>query len=125
VQNLPLIWAKSNVVSMGKRSWEYDRDYEFILVAVKGSPALVNSGKTSSLFNYSAIPGQFLKHPNEKPLDILGEIINHCTFENAIILDPFMGVGSTLVAAKKLNRRYIGIEREHNWYEIAERRLKQ
>ena len=125
VQNLPLIWFKNNIVSMGKRSWEYDRDYEFVLVAVKGSPALVNPGKTSSLFNYSAIPGQFLKHPNEKPLNILSEIISHCTFEGAVILDPFAGVGSTLVAAKKLERRYIGVEREHKYYKIAEGRLKQ
>ena len=47
-----------------------------------------------------------------------------CTDEDDIVLDPFMGSGTTMVAAKKLNRRYVGIEQEVEYFNIAEKRIQ-
>jgi site-specific DNA-methyltransferase (adenine-specific) len=62
-------------------------------------------------------------HPTVKPTALIEYLIAMVSIENAIILDPFLGSGTTAVAAKKLNRKYIGIEKEKKYFEIAKKRL--
>ena len=64
------------------------------------------------------------KHPTQKPVKVLEHIINIASNENDIVLDMFMGVGSTGVAALNLNRRFIGIELDNEYYEASVKRLK-
>ena len=63
-------------------------------------------------------------HPTQKSLKMMEELIKIHTNENDLVLDCFAGSGSTLVAAKNLNRQFIGIEKEENYYNIAKERLK-
>lgn len=65
------------------------------------------------------------KHPTQKPVKLLRHFIQIATNEEAIILDPFMGVGSTGIAALELNRKFIGIEIEQEYFEAAQKRLEQ
>jgi site-specific DNA-methyltransferase (adenine-specific) len=58
-------------------------------------------------------------HPTQKPTDLLEWLIKTYTNENELVLDNCMGVGSTGVACKKSNRKFIGIELEHKYFEIA------
>jgi len=58
-------------------------------------------------------------HPTQKPIDLLEWLIKTYTNENDIILDNCMGVGSTGIACKNINRKFIGIELEYKYYEIA------
>lgn len=67
---------------------------------------------------------KYPKHPTQKPLKLLEHIIKIASSEGDMVLDPFMGVGSTGIAAKKLNRRFIGIELEKEYYKATERRFK-
>ena len=62
-------------------------------------------------------------HPTQKPEKLLAKIILASTNENDLILDPFLGSGTTAVVAKKLNRQYIGIERDENYCLLTEKRL--
>ena len=62
-------------------------------------------------------------HPTQKPEKLLAKIILASTAENDLILDPFAGSGTTCVTAKKLNRRFIGIERDENYCLLTEKRL--
>lgn len=64
-------------------------------------------------------------HPTQKPLKVMKFIIERFTKPDDIIFDPFAGSGSTLVAAKQLGRRYIGIELDSQYVEIANNRLSQ
>jgi len=64
------------------------------------------------------------KYPTQKPVLLLEQIIKLVTDENDIVLDPFMGSGTTLVAAKMLHRRYIGIDISKKAVELAKLRLE-
>ncbi len=65
----------------------------------------------------------FGKHPTQKPLDLLERIILASTNKGDLILDPFMGSATTGVAALKHNRKFVGIEKEKEFVELAEKRL--
>jgi site-specific DNA-methyltransferase (adenine-specific) len=62
-------------------------------------------------------------HPTQKPLEALEPLIAHFCPQGGIVLDPFAGSGSTLMAAKSLGRSYIGIELDANYHALAQRRL--
>ena len=125
VQTHPLIWVKTNMFSHGLRSWEYSRDYEPILLAVKGSPALSEHRQMSCVFTYPVVPPVKLIHPNEKPVGLLEKILQQCTFDNSLVLDPFAGSGVTLQAAKNMGRSYVGVERDYKFHEGIVRRLNK
>lgn len=63
-------------------------------------------------------------HPTEKDVDIIGQLIQVSTAERDLVLDPYVGSGTTLVAAKALGRSGIGVEIEERYCEIAARRLE-
>lgn len=123
VQEFPLIWNKSGVITHGKLSWQYGRTYEPILLAAKGKPALTQGTQLDAVLNYPPIFPTKLLHPHQKPIDLIKTLIGHATFPQAFILDPFAGSGTTLVAAKEMNRRYIGIERDHDYFNKINKRL--
>jgi site-specific DNA-methyltransferase (adenine-specific) len=61
----------------------------------------------------------------QKPVDIIEQMILASSDEGMVVLDPFAGTGSTLLAAKNTNRKYVGIEISEKYCEIARQRLKQ
>jgi len=65
------------------------------------------------------------KHPTQKPLAVLKHIIKIASNENDLVFDMFMGVGSTGVAAMSLNRRFIGIEIDEEYYKASVKRIKE
>ncbi|MDD3397920.1 MAG: DNA methyltransferase [Clostridia bacterium] len=62
-------------------------------------------------------------HPTQKSIEIMEHLINLHSFENDIVLDAFMGSGTTGVACMNLNRKFIGIELDENYFEIAKNRI--
>lgn len=79
--------------------------------------------KTTQRNIISIFPPKNRLHPNEKPLKLAMTFIGLHTKVGDLILDPFMGSGTILVAAKQLGRKAIGIEIEEKYCEIAARRL--
>ena len=65
------------------------------------------------------------KHPSEKPLPLIERCVHIFSDEGDLVLDIFAGSGTTLVAAKNLNRQFIGIEKEKEYYDICLERLKE
>lgn len=113
-----LAWVKNNW-SMGDLLHEHGRQWEAICFYpqeehkfIKRIPDAIYSDRTGNNL-----------HPTEKPVDLIGKIINANVGD--IILDPFLGSGTTAVAAKQLSRNFIGIEISPEYCEIARQRLKQ
>lgn len=75
--------------------------------------------------NFTLPVAQEFNHPTEKPLAMARTLIDRFCEEGSLVLDPFMGSGTTLRAAKDLGRRAIGIEIEERYCEIAAKRLEQ
>ena len=62
-------------------------------------------------------------HPTVKPVELMQYLIRLVTPKNGVVLDPFMGSGTTGVVCKKLNRNFIGIELDENYFNIAKERI--
>lgn len=79
----------------------------------------------TNLLTFSKIHPSKMKHPTQKPIELMEWLIKTYTKENDLILDFTCGVGSTLISAKNLNRNYVGIELEEKYYEIAKELLNE
>ena len=114
-QTKAIVWDKGSIGLGGK--WR--RQFEFILYSHKGKPN--KNGSHSDIIKCKRSEDK--EHPYEKPVELLKSILELSKADLAV--DPFMGVGSTLVACKSLNRKCIGIEIEERYAEIAAKRLSQ
>ncbi len=118
-QNL-LVWKKGNATP----NKYYMQQLEFILMLRKGAAKNINDMGTTNCLSTPNIIGKKV-HPTEKPIALMDIMIRNSTNEGDIVLDPFAGSGSTLLAAKIANRRYIGFEIDPTYYEIANKMLNQ
>ena len=120
-----VVWDKG-AMGMG---WHYRRSYETVLVGQKPGGKCKWYDETDRIENIirhipKIIPsGQH--HPTPKPPELAAHFIQLHTQTGETVLDPFMGAGSTAEAAKMLGRKFIGIELEERWCELAVRRLEQ
>ena len=64
------------------------------------------------------------KHPTQKPIALLEHFVKLLSNEGDLVVDPFMGSGSTGVVCKKLGRNFVGVEFDKEYYEIAQRRIE-
>ena len=115
-----IVWEKNNT-SMGDLKGSYAPKYEFILFGHKGRRP--RNGKRLPDILQANRTGNKL-HPTQKPVSLLQIFIEQSSNENEIILDPFMGSGSTGVAALNTNRKFIGIELDEKYFNIAKDRLE-
>jgi hypothetical protein len=105
----------------------FRRDIEAIYLigpwpsALGGRSSLLESGARQ--IGGSVGPAARYGHPHAKPIDVMEALIGACP--SGVIADPFAGSGSTLIAARDLGRRAIGVELEEGYCEIAARRLSQ
>ncbi len=118
-----LIWDKGNKI-MGQY---YMSQFEYILFFRKGFGKKINNCGTSDLIN---IPNKKTKidgkniHDTEKPVELMKLLIDNSTKEGDLVLDPFMGSGTTAVACKELGRDFVGMELDEEYYKIAKERIE-
>ena len=122
--DVPLIWDKERTTNpfMG---YEFQACYEPIIYGHVPPKAkrLLLGGK--SIVKFSPIDPKLRLHPFEKPQELLQLLIRQSTNVGDVVLDPFAGSASTLVATKALNRNFIGYEISEKNYYLSLRRIKE
>jgi len=128
-----LVWLKNNH-GTGDLLYSYAPKHELILYGLKRTSKKIKpvrlkkleDGRTrhNDILEFSKVSKKEMVHDHQKPIDLLSFLIKKSTNEGDIILDPFMGSGSTIIAATKLNRKSIGIEIDNEIFNNAKKRLE-
>lgn len=113
-------WWKELNTEFRKKRKEYKSETKEVL---NNSRYVFNKQKNHSVINYQT-PKEKV-HLTQKPIDMIIDLINTSSNEGDIVLDCFMGSGTTAVACKKTNRKYIGFEKEKKYVEIANKELSK
>lgn len=118
-----VVWDKGGL-GMGLH---YRRNYEFVLIAQNGQPAHRWNGgnKTANVWRIPKIIPSKDQHPTEKPVELMQKILSIHSSEGDLVLDPFMGHGTSLDAAASMKRRAVGIEIEEKYCEISAKRIER
>ena len=119
-----LIWHKTNPTPMINNTFLPDIEY-ILYVRDKKVKLYGGYNERKKVFSLPANidDKKLYKHPTIKPIEILNNLIKFSTKENDVVLDCFMGSGSTGVACRRNKRKFIGIEKDPKWYDIAKKRL--
>lgn len=123
-----LYWLKSNPVPRARK-------VDF-MVALEHALWLTKEPRSKATFNYELgqqanyvrapiVHHTRRRHPTQKPISVLKIWISYLSNPGDLVLDPFCGSGSTLVAAKQLNRHLIGIEKGLEYYELAKKWVEE
>lgn len=117
-----LVWSKGKTdgsfIGLG---WRYRPSYENVIIFYKGKEPSWEGKPKSNVFVCKTVPA--IDHPTPKPIKLMQFLILNHTKEGDIVFDPFMGSGTTCLAAKMLKRRYIGCELDLGYYLKAEKRI--
>lgn len=114
-----LVWDK---VRATRNRW-YMKNLEFTLYFWKGNAAMINFPGSKQLFTDNA--DRVTEHPTEKPVSLMRHYIENSSNVGQVVLDPFMGSGSTMVAAVEAGRGGVGIEIDPDCFEVACDRVKK
>ena len=119
-----LVWNKGNKI-MGQY---YMSQFEYILFFRKGRGKKINKCGTADILE---IPNKKTKsedgkniHDTEKPVELMKALIENSSHIDEVVFEPFMGVGSTIMACIELDRKYIGCEIDEIYYNIAKNRIE-
>ena len=119
------IWNKTNVPPFTNGHYLKDKEYCLLFweqgCKISGSYETMNTVYRTTL---NMKDKKAYKHPTIKPLDIIENFVKNSTKEGDVVLDCFMGSGTTGVACRNLNRDFIGIEINPEYYEIRKNRIE-
>lgn len=117
-----VVWDKQ-CIGMGNLRQSFGPSYESIIFATKNGfkfPAK----RPRDVLSHMKVSSNKLVHPNEKPVELLEELIRDICPEGGTVLDPFMGSGTTGVACARTGRLFVGIELDDGYYQIARSRIE-
>lgn len=129
VEQLPaykqtLAWDKGDRGTVGDLTAGFGECWEAILYGMKGRREL-NGPRPRNIIRMDWSGTMDPVHPTVKPVALMAKLLDWSSKPGEVVLDPFMGSGPTLRAAKDLGRRAVGIEMEERYCEAAVNRLRQ
>lgn len=121
-----LIWNKTNATPLFNNKYLTDKEY-CLYFRKNGlcNPQTYNDAKTVFYQPINIKDKKLYNHPTIKPLNIIQTLIKNSSLPGEIVLDPFLGSGTTAVASKMLNRKYIGFEINKDYFEIAQKKNRR
>lgn len=118
-------WVKTNPVPINSKVNYLSNGIEFFFTFVKGKNSVFNSQYDKGIYTYPICHGkERTKHPTQKPLSLIKSIVEKHSNINQVVLDCFAGSGTTGLACKQSDRKYILIEREIEYYNFILERLE-
>ena len=118
-----IVWFKRGG-GLGDLKKGYIYNHEFIIYCAEKNHRL-NGKRRNDVFEFAKDAPSTYVHPTQKPVSLLQEIIERSSNEGGVVLDCFMGSGSTGVACVNTNRHFIGIELDDGYFNIAKKRIEE
>lgn len=122
VKNI-IVWVK-NCWTAGDLTAAFGKQYEFILLLNKGRKP-INGKRITDVWHFDRVSYHHSVHANQKPIELIKQCIEKHSNVGELVLDGCMGSGTTGVAAKELNRKFIGWEIDKEYFEVAKQRIKE
>jgi DNA modification methylase len=117
-----LVWDKGSFPPIGDTRCDWGGATEFVQYAIKGRRPLTRP-RESNVLRFARVPAAHMRHPTEKPVDLLRALIRKSVPPGGLVLDPFAGSGSTGEAAQLEHRSSLLIELDRRYAAIAKHRL--
>ena len=121
IKNVIVWWKRGG--GLGDLRHSLLTDYEFAIVCHKGK-ARIRGKRIGSVWECPKLNPNKMVHPTQKPEQLIERLIEKWSDDGDCVFDPFMGSGTTGVACVNTGRRFIGIELDKTYFEIAEQRIK-
>lgn len=118
-----IVWVKNNHTA-GDLQYAFGKKHEFIILVNKGE-APFQGKRINDVWMFDKIVGKTQLHQNQKPTDLIKQCIEKHSVEGDVVFDGFGGSATTAIAARDLNRQYICIEKDEEYYNVAKERLSK
>lgn len=118
-----IIWVKKGG-GIGDLKHSLSTDYEIAIVCHKGK-CPIRGKREGSVWEIKKVNPNKMKHPTEKPNELFEKLIRKFSDEGGIVLDSFLGSGTTAVASINTQRNFIGFELSKEYFDIAEKRIQE
>ena len=118
-----IVWEKQNHTA-GDLVHAFGKKYEFIILVNKGN-AKIRGKRIHDVWKFDKVVGKSQLHQNQKPVPLLKQCILKHSDEGDVVFDGFGGSGSTAIAARECNRGFIVIEKDDEYFSVAEKRLAE
>tara|TARA_B100000886_G_scaffold108574_1_gene72607 strand:- start:8935 stop:9759 length:825 start_codon:yes stop_codon:yes gene_type:complete len=117
-------WLKTNPIPLNQSINYLSNCREVALLGVKGGKPTFNSKYDTGLYKYPIQNTKGKRHPTQKNLKLFEELIQKHSNEGDIVVDPFLGSGTTVIACKNTNRKFSGCEIDENYYKMCLEKVK-
>ena len=117
-------WLKTNPVPLNSKRNYLTNSREVAVLGVKGGKPVFNSEYDNGIYHYPIFNGRKRKHPTQKPLELFRDLVEKHSKLGALVIDPFLGSGTTAEAALMLGRQFAGCDKDKVYTKIANERTK-
>ena len=117
-------WIKTNPVPINSKINYLTNSREIAITAVKGGKPTFNSQYDNGIYRYPIYHSKDRFHPTQKPLKLFEELIEKHSNEGDLVVDTFLGSGTTALASKNTGRKFIGGELSEDYYKKILERIK-
>ena len=118
-------WIKTNPVPVNSKLNYLTNAREIAISGVKGGKPTFNSSYDNGIYNYPINHEKGRFHPPQKPINLISDLVKKHSNEGDLVLDCFMGSGTTGVCCKQLNRSFIGVEIDDEYFLKASLRIEK
>ena len=118
-----IVWDKG-AHGMGNLRQQFAPSHESIIFATKGAFSFPGK-RPSDVMRAQKVPASRLSHPNEKPVELIEDLVKDVCPVGGTVLDPFMGSGSTGVACARAGMRFVGVELDEDYFDLSRRRIEE